>query len=124
MSDLPILVVEDEPDGQEVVSRLLAVMNIPLEVVDNGEDAWEALQTHAFKAAVIDLALPGMDGIELLRHIRRDPNLAALPCIAITAYHTPELKQQAIAEGFDIYFAKPLNRTLFLGSLDNLLSDG
>jgi CheY-like chemotaxis protein len=47
--------------------------------------------------------------------------LAGLPCIAITAYHTPELKQQALAEGFDAYFSKPLDRTLFLGALDGVM---
>ncbi len=121
MSDSPILIVEDEPDGQELVSRLLAVAGIPVEIAADGETAWKMLKSKRYLAAIIDLALPGMDGIELLRKIRSDTKLARLPCIAITAYHTPELKQQALAEGFDAYFAKPLDRTLFLGALDGVL---
>ncbi|MBN1311644.1 MAG: response regulator [Anaerolineae bacterium] len=120
MSASPILIVEDEPDGQLLVSRMLAVVGIAVEVAPDGETAWNMLETKDYKAAIVDLALPGMDGVELLRKIRSDTKLANLPCIAITAYHTPELKQQALAEGFDAYFAKPLDRTLFLGALDGV----
>jgi CheY-like chemotaxis protein len=122
MSDSPILIVEDEPDGQELVSRMLTVVGITVEVAPDGELAWNMLTSKAYRAAIVDLALPGIDGIELLRKIRSDIKMAKLPCIAITAYHTPELKQQALAEGFDAYFAKPLDRTLLLGALDGVLS--
>lgn len=121
MNELPILIVEDEPDGQEVVSRIFKVANIPVEVAGDGESAWEMLQARQYAAAVIDLALPGIDGIELMKNIRSDAAISGLKCIAITAYHTPELKQQAIAEGFDSYFAKPIDTTLFLNALDSIL---
>ena len=121
MNVAPILIVEDEPDGQLLVSRMLAVVGIAVEVAPDGETAWNMLGTKVYKAAIVDLALPGMDGVALLRKIRSDTELATLPCIAITAYHTPELKQQALTEGFDAYFAKPLDRTLFLGALDGVL---
>jgi len=121
MDDSPILIVEDEPDGQLLVSRMLAVVGIPVEVAPDGETAWNMLAAGDFRAAIVDLALPGMDGVELLRKIRSDMRLVGLPCIAITAYHTPELKQQALAEGFDAYFSKPLDRTLFLGALDGVM---
>ncbi len=120
MFNQPVLIVEDEPDGQELVGRMFAVVNIPYAVAENGEEAWQMLSTREYGAAIVDLALPGIDGIELLRNIRADARLRTLPCIAITAYHTPELKQQALAEGFDAYFAKPLDRTMFLSALDGL----
>ena len=117
----PVLVVEDEPDGQELVSRLLAVAGIPVEIAADGETAWKMLKSKRYLAAIIDLALPGMDGIELLRSIRADANLANMRCMAITAYHTPELKQRALEDGFNVYFSKPLDRNLFIGALDDLL---
>jgi CheY-like chemotaxis protein len=82
------------------------------------------VQSGNYSAAVIDLALPGIDGIELLKQIRAHPATSSLPCIAVTAYHTPELKQRAISGGFNIYFPKPINRTLFLAALDNLQQAG
>jgi two-component system cell cycle response regulator DivK len=121
MFENPILVVEDEPDGQELVSRMLKVINISVEVAGDGETGWDMLHEKDYTMAIIDLALPGMGGIELLSKIRSSDDLRFLPCVAITAYHTPELKQQALSTGFDGYFAKPLDRTLFLEALSQLL---
>jgi len=63
-----------------------------------------------------------MNGIELITAIRENPNTKHLPCIAITAFHTTVVKQQAIEAGFDSYMAKPLDDTSFLRMVDNMLS--
>jgi CheY-like chemotaxis protein len=115
-----ILAVEDEPDGQELISRMLKIANVAVDIASDAEQAWEMLSTQAYGLAIIDLALPGMSGNELLRQIRATPELAGLPCIAVTAYHTPELKQQCLAEGFDAYFPKPIDRTLLIGTLESM----
>lgn len=121
MYSYPFLIVEDEPDGQELVSRMLRIANVSVDVAADGEQAWEMLSNSTYSAAIIDLALPGIDGIQLLGHIRADGRLSDLPCVAITAFHTPELKQKALTGGFDAYFAKPLDRTLFMEALFNLV---
>ncbi len=120
MSSYSILVVEDDPDGQEVVARMLKQVNIETEIAGTAEEAWEMLKAKAYAGAIIDLALPGQDGFQLLNSIRSDPSLRKLRCIAVTAYHTPELKHDALQNGFDGYFAKPLNRTLFLGAVEDI----
>ncbi|MFN8528874.1 MAG: response regulator [Anaerolineae bacterium] len=117
-----ILVVEDDPDGQEVVARMINQVNIDTEIAGTAEEAFELLQKRQYVGAIIDLALPGADGFQLLNAIRSDDQLKDLPCIAVTAYHTPELKHQALTEGFDGYFAKPINRTLFLGAVEDIFS--
>ena len=122
MADYPILVVEDEPDGQELVARMLAQVSLSVEAAMDAEIAWEMLISRPYRAIVIDLALPGKDGFELLRQIRADGDIGQIPCVAITAYHTPELKQQAVQEGFDAYFAKPLDRARFLGELERVIN--
>ena len=121
MSHHPILVVEDDPDGQEVVARMLNQVKVQCEIAGTAEEALEMLQARAYSGAIIDLALPGKDGFQLLHVIRGDTNLGRLPCIAVTAYHTPELKHDALQHGFDGYFAKPLNRTLFLGAVEDIM---
>ena len=117
MSSYPILVVEDDPDGQEVVARMLKQVNVEVELAGTAEEAWAIMQSREHVGAIIDLALPGKDGFQLLNAIRNDKILSGLRCIAVTAYHTPELKHDALKNGFDGYFAKPLNRTLFLGAV-------
>jgi CheY-like chemotaxis protein len=122
MSNRTILVVEDDPDGQEVMSRMLIQAQAEVEVAGSAEDALELLEIRPYAGVIIDLALPGQDGFQLLSAIRSNADLSKLPCIAVTAFHTPEMRHQALESGFDAYFAKPVNRTLLLGALDELLS--
>ena len=121
MSTLPILVVEDEPDGQELVARLLSQVNLSVDVAGTAEQAWTMMQSQAYACAIIDLALPGQDGFQLISAIRGDGHLKSLPCIAVTAYHTSEMRHAALQYGFDAYLPKPLNRTLFLNAVDGLI---
>ena len=117
-----ILVVEDEPDGQEVVSRMLNYVGITSDTVGNAEDALQNLTQEAYNGIVIDLMLPQMDGVQLMREIRQNTALVDLPCIAITAFHTSAVKQEALAAGFNAYLAKPLDDTAFLRAIDAMLS--
>lgn len=116
-----VLIVEDDPDGQELIARMLMRANIPVEIAGTAEDALQLISPDEHVAIVIDLALPGMDGFELLSHIRHDDALSTLPCIAITAYHTPSLKQRVMNEGFDAYFPKPLDDVRFLRAVEDIV---
>jgi CheY-like chemotaxis protein len=116
-----VLIVEDDPDGQELVARMLIRANIAVEVAGTAEDALQLLSSDEHVAVVIDLALPGMDGFELLSRIREDHALAGLPCIAITAYHTPSLKQRVMNDGFNGYFPKPLDDIRFLRTIREII---
>lgn len=118
-----IMIVEDEPDGAEVVSRMLKSVGLQGVVAPSGEDALDLLEDDPYRYAgmVIDLALPLMDGLELMSHIRTNPVTAQLPLVAITAFHTPELRAKALDGGFDAYFAKPLDATIFVQTLEKML---
>lgn len=110
-----MLVVEDDPDGQEVVSVLLEHMGIPVDVAGTAMEA-EALlfvAERVYSAIIIDLALPDKDGWELLGLIQAYPKTSTIPCIAVTAFHTSKLKEQAIQAGFTAYFPKPIDANAF-----------
>jgi DNA-binding response OmpR family regulator len=126
MTNFRILVVEDDPDGADMVSMMLSSAGVEAVVAHDAETALGWLQSDPgyFNAAVIDLALPGMDGMELMGTIRNMPEVADLPMIAVTAFHTPELKVRVLDAGFDAYFPKPLDTTLFLRSLERVLMPG
>jgi len=119
-----ILIVEDEPDGADMVKRMLDSVGLKSIVVGSAEVALHELENNPqdFQAAIVDLALPEMDGIELMQTIRQSPQVAKLPLIAVTAYHTPELRVKVMDSGFDAYFPKPLNTNLFMQALERLLS--
>jgi len=119
----PILIVEDDPDGQKLVSHVIGYLNIPNEVVGDAEKAAHNLFElgKSYQAVIIDLALPGKDGWELLSEIRSDAETQNLTCVAVTAFHTSKTREQARRAGFDAYFSKPLDATHFARELESLL---
>ena len=118
-----ILIVEDDPDGQKLVSHVVGYLNFPNEVVGDAEKAGQKLfeSGSVYQAVIIDLALPGKDGWELLAEIRGHEATAKLTCVAVTAFHTSKTREQALRAGFDAYFAKPLDATHFARELESLL---
>lgn len=123
MADKRILVVEDDPDGQEMVATMLQHMRYAVYTVGDGEEASGILATvgAGFNAIIIDLALPGKDGWELLREILDNPQTRNVPCIAVTAYHTSKLREEALRAGFTAYFPKPIDGTQLGRELDRLM---
>lgn len=124
MGNWRLLVVEDEVDSANVVEMILNAAHINTEIASNAEDALDLVlsRPEAFEAIIIDLALPGMDGFALMKAIRATASVKHLRLIAVTAFHTPELRSRAIKAGFDAYVPKPLDTTLFIGTLERLLT--
>lgn len=80
-----ILVVDDEADVREVVQLNLAKEGFDVETAPDGESALKLLQEGTLEAAIVDVMMPGMDGLELCRAIRQDPRLRSLPVLILTA---------------------------------------
>ena len=120
---LHILVVEDDADGQELMATLLQHMNVNVDIASDAFEAEKYLfqSDNTYDGAVIDLALPDKDGWQLLSEVLGEPRTENLPCIAVTAYHTSKLREQAILAGFRAYFPKPIDGTTFLRELETML---
>ncbi|RMF78293.1 MAG: response regulator [Chloroflexi bacterium] len=116
-----ILVVEDDQKSGEVVARMLEYRDMMVDIAQDAHEAWEMLSQRDYHAAVIDLALPEIDGWGLLQSIQEHESLSHLPCVAITAYHDRRVEQEALQAGFMAYFPKPL-RTSFPDEVIAMLS--
>lgn len=116
-----VLVVEDEADSMELVQGLLNHYGINCLGVTTGEEAIRALDSMSPSLIILDLALPGVDGWGVLKKVRTHKKLANVPCVAITAFHTAELTDQAIKAGFDAYFPKPIDATSFVRELEMIV---
>jgi len=121
MSDIRVLLVEDEVDGQEVVSTILEMNGLDVDVVADGKGALTMLDTNHYDVAVLDIALPDMDGWGLLSEIRNRDNLSHLHCIAITAYHDSSVRQKSMDAGFDSYLPKPINSNHLMKALNKFI---
>lgn len=115
MNQKTILVVEDDQDGRDVVGHVLEHLNVTVRYTKDGEEASRVLFTEnaRFDAAVIDLALPGVDGWELLRRIKDDVHTKSMPCIAVTAFTNSDVRVEAKKAGFDAFMPKPLDVVAF-----------
>lgn len=104
MTGTRILVVDDDRDFAEALADVLDLYGNPVDVVHSGKDAIEAARRNRFGLILMDIALPGLDGIESLQRIQaRDPNVKAL---LMTGYNAHDLR--ARAAGTEI-LAKPLD---------------
>jgi CheY-like chemotaxis protein len=118
-----VLVIEDEADSMELVQGVLSYYGIKSIGVETAEAALEALKTMTPTLVVTDLNLPGLDGWAFLKRAKADRRLANVPFVAVTAYHTAEMAQQAIDAGFAAYFIKPIDSTSFVRELEGIVNN-
>ena len=104
-----MLVVEDNLDTVHTLARLLQEMGHVVDYAINGYAAMELAKRFKPDFVLVDLGLPGMDGFELCRRLKREATLAGTRFIAITGYAQEEYRQRAAAAGFDLHFLKPID---------------
>jgi CheY-like chemotaxis protein len=120
--DWHVLVVEDEYDSIQMVSKILQHNGIKVAVAHNGLEALHKLKEMMPTLIIMDLALPEMDGWETLEHIRKDPHIKHLPVVAITAYHSVNVEEDARRAGFDAYLPKPLDTIALVRQLEQIVN--
>ena len=103
-----VLVVDDSMVNRRVARGLLERHGFAVEEAASGSDAITLLSLHSYDVVLLDISLPGMDGVEVLRCIRADPSLAKLPVIALTAHAMAGDREKYLRLGFDDYVTKPL----------------
>src|SRR5215207_11190004 len=116
-----VLVIEDEEDSMELVQGILSHYGIQSIGASTGEEALTLLEQETPTLIIVDLALPGIDGWGLLKILKNNRELSQVPRVAITAYHTAELATEAIEQGFDAYFSKPIEATSFVRELQGII---
>jgi CheY-like chemotaxis protein len=105
----------------ELVQGILSHYGIESVGAATGEDALSILEQETPTLIIMDLALPGIDGWGLLKILKNSRELSNVPRVAITAYHTAELATEAIEQGFDAYFSKPIEATSFVRELQGIV---
>lgn len=116
-----IIVVEDEDDSVKMVSKILSYHGVEVHVARNGRECIDLLKQIMPTLIVTDLAMPGMDGWQTLAAIRANPQTEHIPVVAVTAYHSANLAEEAENVGFDACFPKPVNPNSFVDSLAKLI---
>jgi DNA-binding response OmpR family regulator len=100
-----VLVVEDERKTASFISKALQAEGFAVDVCHNGDDAWAAARVTPFDAIVLDIMLPGRDGLSLLRQLRERQN--ATPVLLLSARGEVNERVEGLNAGADDYLAKP-----------------
>ena len=105
-----ILLVEDEPLNCEVAAELIKeLVGLPIEIAGDGEQALCKVQSTRYDLILMDLLMPGIDGLEVTRRIRQLPGYATTPIVAMTANAFAEDRQRCLAAGMNDHLAKPVD---------------
>ncbi|GAB0057159.1 Sensor histidine kinase RcsC [Candidatus Magnetaquicoccaceae bacterium FCR-1] len=104
-----ILVVEDNDLNQEVAKGILEDAGFVVELADNGRIAVEMVQRHRYDVVLMDMQMPVMDGVTATMEIRKIPDLAGLPILAMTANAMQQDRERCSAAGMNDHVAKPID---------------
>ena len=104
-----ILIVDDNTQNLKLARVVLANEGFDVHTASNAEDALQLLRTVTPRLILMDIQLPGMDGLELTRRLKADPATRAVRVIALTAYTMKGDDEKAFAAGCDGYITKPID---------------
>ena len=110
-----VIIVDDDTNSQDVARQVIELDHpeAMIHTAQNGVDCLLALESVTPDLIVMDLSMPGMDGWQTLATIRSEPEWAMIPIIAMTAYHSSRVAEDARQSGFNAYFPKPLDLPAF-----------
>ena len=116
-----VLVVDDDARNLRLAATVLEQAGHEVLCAEDGAEGVEAALAHAPDLVLMDVQMPGMDGIAALRRLRAEAGTAALKVVALTALTMKGDRERLMKEGFDGYLEKPIRYNEFLASIAALL---
>jgi len=116
-----ILIVEDNERNRKLVRDVLQFTGYETIEAETGEEGIRLAQDRHPDLILMDIELPGMNGIEALRRLRADPRTRGIPVIAVTASAMTQDRLRIMSAGFDGYLSKPINVKEFVAAVQQLL---
>jgi two-component system cell cycle response regulator DivK len=121
---LSVLVVDDFPDGRELVAEYLTFRGFDVHVAGDGAEAVAVAQKVRPAIVLMDLSMTGIDGWQAARMLKSDPNTQAITVIAVTAHALKPERDAAKAAGCDGVISKPFDLTALADALPRVLKRG
>ena len=112
-----ILIIEDNPLNLELAADLLAIEGYEVLQAHDAEDGLMLARQARPALILMDINLPGMDGIEAIRRLKADPQTAGIRVVALTALAMPGDRERILAAGADGYLTKPIDTAAFASQI-------
>ena len=109
MKDIRILLVDDHEDGREALAMYLEHHGARVVRARSGNEALALARAEPVSVLLSNIMMPGASGVDLVRALRADPMVGALPAIAITGFAPARMRTEALSSGFDRFFQKPVD---------------
>ena len=119
-----VLIVEDNEKNMKLARDVLQAKGYNTLEAETGEEGVRLAKEKVPDLVLMDIQLPGINGIEAFKQLRADPKTARIPVIALTASVTPTDRSQITAAGFDAFVGKPINLKEFLATVKRLAEGG
>jgi two-component system cell cycle response regulator DivK len=113
MTAIHVLLVEDNEDNRDMMKFLLERAGYVVSTANTGLEGLSAARHEKPDVILMDLSMPDMDGWTAAKEIKKNPALADVPLIAVTAHTLPGDRRRAFDSGFDSYISKPINVRMF-----------
>lgn len=108
-----VLVIEDNPTNLELMTLLLEAFDYTVLAARGGAEGIQLTRQEKLDLIICDVQMPGVDGYEVARYLKKDPMLRGIPLVAVTALAMVGDREKVLAAGFDGYIDKPITPEIF-----------
>ena len=121
MSDKKILLVEDNPVNRRLAEFLLRSQGYQVRAATTAQEAFDTIKAERPDLILMDVQLPGMDGLEATRKLKAEPATRDIPVVAVTSYAMKGDREKALAAGCSGYITKPIDKDTFVQEVATVL---
>ncbi len=121
---MKILVIENQPIELKLAGLVLEAAGFTVNGIDAAEQAFASIKADRPQVILLDMGLPGMDGLALVRLLKADPETASIHVVAVTSYPEKFSRAKAVEAGCDGYLLKPISTRTLPQELSDLVDRG
>jgi two-component system cell cycle response regulator DivK len=116
-----VLIVDDNRASRELIRAILKTVRCDIIEATHGQEALDLMQKERPDLVLLDVDMPGLDGLTVVKHMREDTSLADLPVVAVTAFAMEGDREKGMAAGFTAYLTKPVRAAILRKQVQQLL---
>jgi len=117
-----ILIAEDDPASRELLWELLTAYDYSVIETSNGQEALQKIHEERPDLVLLDIQMPVLDGLEVVRRLRNDARFLDLPVVALSAYAMRGDHDNGLNAGFNAYLTKPIDAAALRSEIERLLA--
>lgn len=116
-----LLIADDDPASRELLREILEAQGYQVVEAEDGQAALNKIEEERPDLVLLDIQMPKLDGLGVVRQLRQSPRFTSLPVVAVTSYAMRGDREKALGAGFDAYITKPIDAVRIRETVERLL---